>query len=271
MSTIKAGKVQAGISLTPANNFILDASADDGTVTLKRADGTAVLQVDASGNLLGLGASDPDDATANRLLQFGDFGVGSSIFITELNDAPNGPSFAGGTAGNVPEAGGAVWHIHTYSAPLGTSSKMQIATTLKSSTYPMYVRYYTGSAWSGWNKMYNQTTILGTVGQSSGVPTGAIIERGSNSNGEYVKYADGTRICRHGSTSSNSAAATWTFPAAFSATPEYTGAAPLSSLVAAYSGVVATEATTNLTFSMFKSDNTRGFISVRLLAIGKWF
>jgi hypothetical protein len=41
---------------------------------------------------------------------------------------------------------------------------------------------------------YKKSNILGTVSESSGVPTGAIIERGSNSNGEYVKYADGTMI-----------------------------------------------------------------------------
>ena len=37
--------------------------------------------------------------------------------------------------------------------------------------------------------------VVGTVSQSGGVPTGAIIERGSNSNGEYTKFADGTLIC----------------------------------------------------------------------------
>ena len=37
--------------------------------------------------------------------------------------------------------------------------------------------------------------ILGTVSQSGGIPTGAIIERGSNANGEYVRFADGTQIC----------------------------------------------------------------------------
>ncbi|MGZ0372300.1 gp53-like domain-containing protein, partial [Citrobacter freundii] len=31
--------------------------------------------------------------------------------------------------------------------------------------------------------------VVGTVSQSGGVPTGAIIERGSNSNGEYTKFA----------------------------------------------------------------------------------
>jgi len=33
---------------------------------------------------------------------------------------------------------------------------------------------------------------VGTVSESGGVPTGAIIERGSNANGDYVKFADGT-------------------------------------------------------------------------------
>lgn len=35
---------------------------------------------------------------------------------------------------------------------------------------------------------------VGTVSESSGVPTGAIIESGSNANGDYIKYADGTLI-----------------------------------------------------------------------------
>jgi hypothetical protein len=74
--------------------------------------------------------------------------------------------------------------------------------------------------------MYNQGNILGTVSESSGVPTGAIIERGSNANGEYVKYADGTMICQlrqawsTGAWSSygslyQSGVTTWTFPVSF--------------------------------------------------------
>lgn len=40
--------------------------------------------------------------------------------------------------------------------------------------------------------LYHTGNIIGTVTQSGGVPTGAIIERGSNANGEYVKFADGS-------------------------------------------------------------------------------
>ena len=42
--------------------------------------------------------------------------------------------------------------------------------------------------------VFGRANLLGTVSQSGGVPTGAVIERGSNANGEYVKFADGTMI-----------------------------------------------------------------------------
>ncbi|WP_277594248.1 hypothetical protein [Pseudomonas chlororaphis] len=42
---------------------------------------------------------------------------------------------------------------------------------------------------------YKRANILGTVSQSGGVPTGAIIERGTNANGDFIKFADGTMIC----------------------------------------------------------------------------
>ncbi len=42
---------------------------------------------------------------------------------------------------------------------------------------------------------YNRANILGTVSQSGGVPTGAAFESGSNANGSFIKYPDGTMIC----------------------------------------------------------------------------
>lgn len=42
---------------------------------------------------------------------------------------------------------------------------------------------------------YSPGNIVGSVSQSGGVPTGAIIQRGSNANGEFVRFADGTQIC----------------------------------------------------------------------------
>ena len=37
--------------------------------------------------------------------------------------------------------------------------------------------------------------ILGTVSQSGGVPTGAIMEYGTSSSGSYIRFADGTQVC----------------------------------------------------------------------------
>ena len=67
-----------------------------------------------------------------------------------------------------------------------------------------------------------EADIVGTVSQSGGDPTGAVVERGSNANGEYVRYADGTQMCWRrrliveGSGSTMNA--TWNFPADFAGT-----------------------------------------------------
>lgn len=81
-----------------------------------------------------------------------------------------------------------------------------------------------------WYEIYAQNSILGQVSQLAGVPTGAIIERGSNANGEYVKWADGTMICYWRTIFSTSCTSpygaglytgsvTWTFPARFISSP----------------------------------------------------
>jgi hypothetical protein len=46
----------------------------------------------------------------------------------------------------------------------------------------------------GSGDLYGRDSILGTVSETAGVPTGAVIESGSNSDGEYTKYADGRVI-----------------------------------------------------------------------------
>lgn len=46
----------------------------------------------------------------------------------------------------------------------------------------------------GWVKQYGSNSIVGDVSQIGGVPTGAIIQTGTNGNGRYIKYADGTLV-----------------------------------------------------------------------------
>ena len=42
--------------------------------------------------------------------------------------------------------------------------------------------------------LYGRDSILGTVSETDGVPTGAIIDSGSNSDGYWSQFADGTQI-----------------------------------------------------------------------------
>lgn len=71
---------------------------------------------------------------------------------------------------------------------------------------------------------YRRGNILGTVSQSAGVPTGAVIESGSNANGWYVKFADGTMITRTRFTITETSTirlmANVTLPAAFHSTAD---------------------------------------------------
>ncbi|HPD93242.1 MAG TPA: DUF2793 domain-containing protein [Pararhodobacter sp.] len=164
----------------------------------------------------------PIDATAGRLLTVGGFGLGGPLAATPTADNPNSIAASGfyqvsGSA-LMPSTGGfCLQHLRR-----SASQQTQIAWP-DAAPGLSYQRYHDGTTWSGWQQ-FNST--LGPVAQSGGVPTGAIIERGSNANGEYVRFADGTQICQFRqvgvaiTTASvgglyRSAAIAWTFPAAF--------------------------------------------------------
>ena len=66
---------------------------------------------------------------------------------------------------------------------------------------------------------YGPGTALGTVSFNGSTPNGALIEQGSNANGSYTRFADGTQICQHEVTmnyvNGTLFIGTWTFPAVF--------------------------------------------------------
>ncbi|WBH77124.1 hypothetical protein [Pseudomonas aeruginosa] len=85
-------------------------------------------------------------------------------------------------------------------------------------------------ALGGSGALYSRDSILGAVSQASGIPSGAIIERGANANGDYVRYADGTQMCWFNASVTNQAidvpygslftgTRSWSFPIAFSGSP----------------------------------------------------
>lgn len=130
---------------------------------------------------------------------------------------------------------------------------------------------------------YSKQNVLGTVSQSGGAPTGAVIERGSNANGEYIKFADGTMICT-ATIQFNSVAITnaygasswyggiaWTLPMAFTAVPH-------SSCTALATGRLLTAvSTTSVTSSSLPyyvydlAGASTQTVYTRWFAIGRWF
>lgn len=70
---------------------------------------------------------------------------------------------------------------------------------------------------------YSWDNAVGTVGQAAGVPTGAILQRGSNANGSFVRFADGTQMCWARVTLLYDdfyvLRATWAYPAVFASMP----------------------------------------------------
>lgn len=135
------------------------------------------------------------DATSGRLMKVGDFGLGglippfpgNDIGITD-NSVVTGIYRADNIAGLPPTVTrGSV--IHTRRATGGGETQL-----LVEEGFPqrLFTSGRTTGAWASW-KTYNPT--LGTVSESGGIPTGAIIQRGSNSNGTFVRFADGTQIC----------------------------------------------------------------------------
>jgi hypothetical protein len=128
---------------------------------------------------------------------------------------------------------------------------------------------------------FHRGNLLGAVGQSAGVPSGAVIERGSNANGEYVRFADGTQICTARLTINSTISGallggyrntgqTWLYPAAFATAPQVTGSpGNIASL-----SVVTNNAGLNAVSVFHMSVAAQGTAAERvaiMVAIGRWF
>ena len=133
----------------------------------------------------------------------------------------------------------------------------------------IWYRRRAASVFDAWRAMVTQNTIVGTVSQSGGVPTGAAMEPGSNANGEFKRYADGTMECWRTLAASAAAGVVWTFPAAFSAPPVVNGNAVATVL----SGVTldALPTTTTVTLSARDKADARRADTMHLTAKGRWF
>lgn len=109
--------------------------------------------------------------------------------VTDWNVTPNYNCFISGASGSLNKPPGGSVNGYQLSSSNGNFKKQFGSGINGPSTYS---RVYDNGVWTGWFSEYNQKNIIGSVSQSEGVPTGAIIERGSNSDGSWVKFADGS-------------------------------------------------------------------------------
>ena len=134
------------------------------------------------------------------------------------------------------------------------------------------------ASWGAWVEEYNQGSLLGTVAQTGGLPTGAVIQRGTGTNGEFVRFADGTLICTKVNLSAatastalgslfTSANVTWTFPSPFIAAPAVSGAVDASDAWLS----AAAPATTSVVLRVISAVTKATATNMRATAIGRWF
>lgn len=225
-----ATEVTPGTATAPGVCFVGDTNTgiyQDAADTLGFAIGGAQRArltsagLNVSGTISGTAVqSSATDTTTGRLLSVGGFGLGSGDLPESLNpDTIVTTGFYRVTASAAMPATGAFALQHLQR---DTGEAVQTSWLL-AAPQRQFIRHFAEAAWTAW-RVFNET--LGTVSQSGGAATGAIIERGTNANGEYVRFADGTQLCFSRLTGVaitslqsyglyRSAAVTWTFPAAF--------------------------------------------------------
>lgn len=155
---------------------------------------------------------------------FNQYGVGSlsSINDLDLNDTRTLNAAFPTTASPNPDGTRSGSIIH-----LGLNGTVAQQLALGENTDSVYFRRRRLSVWNPWRYLFHNANILGTASQSAGIPTGAIIERGNNADGEYTKFADGFMECWNSAflvkpsadSTTGAKSASWTYPSAFISEP----------------------------------------------------
>ena len=293
LNLLAASSAGAGFSVALLNSgtgtITIDPAASetiDGVATLSVLPGSGLILICTGSGWVSLpmpGAVQTSavDATANRVLRIatsgGAFGLGNTGSLALLADldvitTPAGWHRVGtSTTGTRPADIGStipcVLEVVVFDAATIHQRMWRNVPGTLSGGY--YKRIYASGAWSAWDASIVRSNLLGTVAQSGGVPTGGLIERGSNANGEYARFADGSLECYSTQVSSTSAGVVWTFPSAFVAAPVVTGTA----IATVLSGVCldAAPSATTVTFSARDKTDARRADTCHLVAVGRWF
>lgn len=256
-----------------------------GGSTVGRALFTAASEAAARTTLqLGTGATldvtaSSTDTTANRLTKVGDFGLGTLSGIVATTAQMDGAALGGGTYRCDPASpwrGLPVSVYGVWTSPLNAvNSNAQIALNYLTGT--LYAR---GRYQDNFKEHYNTGNAVGTVSQSGGAPSGAIVESGTTANGTFTKYLDGTMICEHVIATSaaidlaylggfRSGQVTWAFPVAFAAPPVVLCNSLVNFAVSAMPGNVL-QAQAGL-FYYANQASAAASRSMSVMAKGRWF
>ena len=217
-----------------------------------------------------------NDTTADKLMKVGAFGLGRTGITPEPNNdlnltTPSGVFSADSATANKPNGNTGNWLVWNLPRTPADSAQLAVSrTSFTSGARGLQHRTKNEGVWGAWRQIYQQDNILGTVSQSGGVPTGAVMEKPvSNANGFYRKQADGFMECWHTITLSAGAGTTWTFPSgAFLEAPVITG----NAIAAISSSVQADTApnTTSVTLSARDKTDARRADVAFVRAVGRW-
>jgi hypothetical protein len=228
------------------------------------------------------------DYTAGRVLKVGDYGTNGGDALL-LDTAVNWDTITAIGEFFIPAASG------TNNPASGNNTLLKVArtggNTFKQYAYQLgsaryYSRAYSNGAWTAWDRNVVRGDIVGTVGWANGVPTGAIVEYGTNANGSFVRYADGTQICwrRIAVNSANYTVATYlkgsdaagsaAFPAAFAAIPAVTCTAQSYDTNTEGFWASCYVQPTQINWGSWRALSTQAYTSggaLNLVAVGRWF
>ncbi|QXI45159.1 hypothetical protein HU734_010480 [Pseudomonas wayambapalatensis] len=175
----------------------LGAVATENVVPVAKGGTGATTQADARANLGLVRTASPIDSTAGRLLGAGDHGLGGNAparETTAISSLTKGGTRAlNGGSGGLPSASPAL--VHTFPWDNDTSALRLVHPVAGDASLDVWLGKRAGSTEYPLRRLVHSGNIVGTATQVSGLPTGAVIERGSNANGQYIKFADGTLIC----------------------------------------------------------------------------
>lgn len=247
------------------------AFAPAGQARLVLGDTGLQLDVPLSGSAV---QNSSTDATPGRVMTTGAFGLGgeTSPFISDFSAALTPGFYRYLEDGSLGAPGSGAAHVGdvivTRPSQADTRTNM-IAARGTDQARSLWSGYRSSTGDVSWDEIYTQASVLGVVSETNGRPTGAMIEQGNNSNGDYVRFADGTQICWHVVVTSTSGVRTWVYPASWSGAKRVyvTPNGVSGPCVAAVQGVFSN----SCQVSAWNLSGNRVSESVAVMAIGRWF